>query len=415
ASSGPRAFYFFFGLLLFVGLVSGAYPAVYISSFTPIKIFNGREKFSQRSLFSRILLTMQFVLAFTAIVGAFVFIDNAVYQKNKDWGYGHSLVIVVPVANHSQYLALRDKVRNAKHFESLAGAANPIGEQNTQVSFDHLQQRIQTVFYQVDFDYLETMDVRLKEGRTFDRTIQSDHGESVIVNEAFVAAMGWTNPLSNDFEFEGKKRYVIGVVKDFHYNGFYNPIGPAMFMTTGEDNLRFLAVRTGSENFFAAEDELKKMWHEVAPDDPYLGYRQDSVFDDFHNDNNSNIKLLSFVSTVAVILACLGLYGLVSYNITRRLKEFSVRKVFGANTRQIFGLMNRDYVWILAIAFALGAPAGFYLINVIIHQIYPEPKATTASPFLIAVGLMAVTVAITIGSQLRRVVKESPAMTLRND
>jgi putative ABC transport system permease protein len=414
-SSGPQAFYFFFGLLLFVGLVSGAYPAFYISSFTPISIFNGREKFSQRSLFSRILLTMQFVLAFTTIVGAFVFIDNAVYQKNKDWGYGHSLVIVVPVADRSQYLALRDKVKAANHFESIAGVGNPIGRQNTQVSFDHLQQRVQTVFYQVDFDYLETMDMRLKAGRTFDRTIQSDHTESVVVNEAFVSAMGWTNPLSRDFEFEGKKRYVIGVVRDFHYTGFYNPIGPAMFTIADEDKLRFLAVKTGSDDFFASEDELKKMWHEIAPDDPYLGYRQDSVFDSFHNDNNSNIKLLSFISAVAVILACLGLYGLVSYNITRRLKEFSVRKVFGANTSHIFGLMNRDYVWILASAFALGAPAGFFLINVIINQIYPDPKATTPSPFLIAVGLMALTVAITIGSQLKRVIQESPATTLRND
>src|SRR5207253_2133887 len=142
------------------------------------------------------------------------------------------------------------------------------------------------------------------------------------------------------------------------------------------------------------------------PDDPYLGYRQDTVFDQFNNDNNSNIKLLSFVSTIAVILACLGLYGLVSYNITRRLKEFSVRKVFGANTRQIFGLMNRDYVWILATSFAVGAPAGFFLIDVIISQIYPEPKGTTPSPFVIAIGLMALTVAITIGSQLTRVIKE---------
>ncbi len=414
-SSGPLAFYFFFGLLLFVGLLSGAYPAIYISSFTPIKIFNGREKFSQRSLFSRILLTMQFVLAFTTIVGAFVFIDNAVYQRNKDWGYGHSRVIVVPVADRSQYLALRDKVKASNNFESLAGAANPIGKRNVEVSFDHLQQRIHTVYYQVDFNYLETMDVRFREGRSFDRTIQSDQTESAIVNESFVSAMGWTDPLSKDFEFEGKKRYVIGVVKDFHYNGFYEAIGPALFTITDEDKFRFLAVKTGRDNFFTSEDELKKTWHEVAPDDPYLGYRQDSVFDSFNNDNNSNIKLLSFISAAAVILACLGLYGLVSYNITRRLKEFSVRKVFGANTRQIFGLMNKDYVWILTSAFAIGAPAGFYLINLIINQIYPDPKGTTPSPFLVAVGLMAVTVAITIGSQLNRVIRENPATTLRND
>jgi putative ABC transport system permease protein len=208
---------------------------------------------------------------------------------------------------------------------------------------------------------------------------------------------------------------VIGVVYDFHFTGFYNPIWPVIFRVAPEDDFRFLSVRVAPGKQIEAESFLKATWKEVAPDDPYKGFFQDSVFADFETDNNANIKLLSFFSTMAVLLACLGLFGLVSYNITRRLKEFSIRKVFGANVLHIFRLMNGDYVIILGLSFLIGAPAGFFLINALIQQIYPEPQAPNPLPFIIAISLMAVTVAITVGSQLKRVIVENPTKTLRSE
>jgi len=122
-----------------------------------------------------------------------------------------------------------------------------------------------------------------------------------------------------------------------------------------------------------------------------------------------------FISTITVILASLGLFGLVSFNITRRMKEFSIRKVFGAGLVHVFRLMNRDYVWILVISFFIGAPVGFYLINSLIQIIYPDPQTARPVPFFIAIGIMAVTVGITVGSQLWRVAKENPSSTLKSE
>jgi putative ABC transport system permease protein len=124
---------------------------------------------------------------------------------------------------------------------------------------------------------------------------------------------------------------------------------------------------------------------------------------------------LYVISGAALFLACIGLYGLVSYNLTRRLKEFSVRKVFGANLFQIFKLMNGDYVWIVLLAFIVGAPAGFYLINMVIRSAYPEIIPTRAWPFVSTILLMLVTVAITISTQLKRIAKENPTTTLRSE
>jgi putative ABC transport system permease protein len=414
-SSGKTAFLFFFGILIFIGIISGAYPSFYISSFTPITILRGREKFGQRGLFSRILLTTQFVLAFTTIVGSFVFIDNALYLKSKDWGYEHRRNMVVPVADKAQYLALRDRATASQLIESVAGSGEAIGFQNNTISFEHLQQRFQTVSYHIGFDYLETMNLRLKEGRFFQKDIASDTRESVVVNESFVKRMGWAEPLKESFIYDSAKRFVIGVVRDFHYDGFYNPVGPAIFTILPEEGFRYLSLRCAEGRLVEAEAFLKTAWKEISPDDPYQGFLQDSVFENFNRDNNANINLLLFISTITVLLACLGLFGLVSYNITRKLKEFSIRKVFGANIAHIFRLMNRDYLWILLISFSIGAPSGFFLINTLIQHIYPEPKAPSALPFAIAIALMGITVALTVGSQLRRVITENPTETLRSE
>lgn len=415
-SSGTTVFVFFFGLLIFIGLVSGTYPAFYVSSFRPITILRGREKFGQRGLFSRVLLTIQFILAFTLIVGSFVFIDNAWFQRDKDWGYEHDRQVVVPVSDREQYLKMRDKIVSSQIFESYAGSKNAVGFDHGSVFIEDTEKRkFETVEIVAGDNYMETMNFRLKEGRFFDDKIESDKRESVIVNEVFVKRMGWTNPLTASFELDSTRYYVVGVVNDFHYVGFYNVTLPVMFRVADEKDYKYLSVRTKSGEMEAADELLRESWREIAADDPYKGYVQDSVFEDFHRDNNANIKMLLFFSSTAVTLACLGLFGLVSYNITRRMKEFSIRKVFGANGITIFRLMNRDYVVLLSIAFLLGAPAGFYLINALIQQIYPEPQAPSATPFLVAVGLMLITVGVTIGSQLRRVVRENPTETLRID
>ena len=377
-SSGNTAVFFFFGLLTFIGLISGTYPAFYVSSFKPITILRGREKFGQRGLFSRVLLTVQFVLAFTLIVGSFVFIDNAQFQKNKDWGYDHDRHMVVPVLDKAQYLALRDKVESNQLIEAYAGSANAVGyDQEAVFVEDMSKKKFEAIEFATGYGYMETMNFRLKEGRFFDKNVESDNRESVIVNEVFAERMNWTEPLKASFQLDSTRYYVIGVVRNFHYQGFYNAMLPVMFKVAQEDDYRYLSLRAQPGMEAEAESYLQQSWRAIAPDDPYKGFFQDSVFENFHRDNNANIKLLSFFSTTAVLLACLGLFGLVSYNITRRMKEFSIRKVFGASVFQIFKLMNRDYVVILGVAFAIGAPTGFFLINTLIQHIYPSRNYRT--------------------------------------
>lgn len=359
-SSGASMFFLFFGLLFFISLVSGVYPAFYVSSFEPVQILKGKEKFGQRSLFSRILLTTQFVLAFTLIVGCFVFIDNAIYLKNKDWGYDYTDNYTIPLTKADQFLVLRDRAETLPFVESVAGSDGHIGYRNPYVAIDHLGTKVQTVHYKIGANYLQTMNMRLREGRFFDESIATDFEEGVVINEVFAERMNWDNALEQTFEVDSVRKTVIGVIQNFHHDSFYEQINPVMFTPVKENQFLTISIKAKPGQVGQVESTMKEAWKEIAPDDPYEGFVQAKVGEDFHTDNNANVNLLVFISGMALVLSCLGLFGLVSYNITRRKKEFSIRKVFGANTVTIFKLMNGDYTWILGISFLVGAPGGFF-------------------------------------------------------
>lgn len=414
-SSGASLITLFGGLLAFIVLISGVYPAVYVSGFQPASILKGKEKFGQRSWFSRVLLTTQFVLAFVAIVGCFVYIDNSLYLTERDWGYNPDNNILLPFNTLAQYKALCDQVEANPKVVSYAGAHGHVGYDNTRTVVVRAGEREEVVHYQIGFNYLETMNLRLHSGRFLDKAIQSDWSESVVINQRFARMMKWDEPLGQTFEHEQVRRVVVGVVSDFHFRDFYRDILPVMFTATTEDEFGYLAIQTTEGAAPETEGWLKNKWKDVAPDDPYLGKLQSDVFANFRNNIKADNKILGFIAGVALTLSCLGLFGLVSYNITRRLKEFSIRKIFGANTVHIFRLMSQDYVWILSIAFLVGAPMGFLLMDYVIQHVYADPQSAGPLPFVLAIAMIGSTIALTVATQMKRVVEENPSRTLRND
>jgi putative ABC transport system permease protein len=408
-------FLFFGGTVLLVALISGAYPSLYVSSFDAVTIMRGREKFGSKSLLSRIMLTVQFVISFSIIVSSFVFINSSRYFESKDWGYQHDGQLFTRVANLSQYRELEHQLAANKHVISYAGAESHFGNSShsTTVSVDDAQ--VAVVRFEVGFKYLETMNVKIIRGRSFDEKIASDKKESVIINNTFARKMNWSDPLGKSFEFDGQKWFVIGVTDDFHFQEFYYQVEPVMIHIAQEEKYRYIVAHVEAGYLNEVSNAMQTAWSKLAPDDPYEGKFQNDVFQQFFSSNRSNNKIMITISVVALALALMGLYGLMSYNLTRRLREFSIRKVFGASMGHIIREMNGDYVWIVLTAFVVAAPLGMYMVTQMIIAAYPEPIPIPVWPFLLTAGLMVATVLISVATQIGRLKSATPAETLKND
>ncbi len=242
-SSLPVLVGFFGGLLLLVGLISGAYPALYISKFQPTHIFKGREKLGSRNIFSRLLLGFQFFFAITTIIGCFIFTENAMYQAEKDWGYNPAGIITVPLVKPADYHALRDAATANGAVEAVTGSRYHIARANHLSTADLPGKQLKTYTYHAGPGYLELMGLRLEQGRFFENSEAADRDGSVVVNRKFVETAGWTEPLGQVVTLDSTRYRVVGVVADFMSDVFYVEGLPAVFTYEANEDFNYLVVK----------------------------------------------------------------------------------------------------------------------------------------------------------------------------
>ncbi|WP_420577709.1 ABC transporter permease [Ekhidna sp.] len=405
---------------LFAGIVTivGIYPSTYISRFSSSHILKGITKFKRNSFFSRLMLAGQFILAFITIFGCFVFTSHTLALFEKDWGYEAKDVLMVRTVRLSQMELMRNAMMEDAQVKSLAISMNShVGAHNPTVSFQYENKAYESVSYFVDENYHKVLGLNLKHGRWFDGT-QIDFDKSVIVNEAMVQEMNWIDPLNKEIEYQGKIRRIIGVVEDFHYRSFHSLIRPVLFFGLQEDtpsSLYYLSMKSASNDLRGLQLKTQLLWDEIAPDEPYTGMLQENAFEAFYEETEASTVILLIISSIAIILACLGLFGMFSFTIQRRLKEFSIRKVLGASPLSIVHQVSKTYVIIISIALLVGAPIGYLMINKLLSIMYPERMETGLSPFLLAFLITAGTIIITIIGQVMRAVKVNPTENLRGD
>ncbi len=410
----PRFWVFIIVLLFTTSIASGAYPALYISKFQPVEIFRGKEKFG-KSIFSKVMLTIQFAIALNLIISAFIFKRTEDYQKNLDWGYTKDQKIVLPVEDHEQYRKLADAMRLNPDVNKITGAKNHFGRstQRSTILYDNEQYEVRLM--ETSPDYLNIMGVNLLAGSFFTEDKESDYLESVIINETFMESLGWQNWEGKVFSYDSNKYHVIGLVQDFHYHSFYTKIYPAFFKPVKDDQLRYLVAGINSGKEAATEAYARRAWKENLPDLPYAGFFQDSVFDFFFEETKANAGLMKFLGLVAILLSCMGLYGLVSFNISKRLKEFSLRKIMGASAWSIFKQINKGFIVILIVAILLAAPLTYVLMSNLIASIYEYYEPLNIMSFGLAFIVLLFTVLLTVTVQIIKVFKTNPVDALRNE
>lgn len=411
--SNPALWVFFVGITLVTGIISGAYPAFYISSFKPVDIFRGSQKFGSKSRLTKIFIAFQFVLSIITIIGGIMFIQNTEYQKNRDWGYNQKSTVVVRVSDFNQFTQIKNRVVQNADVVKWAGSASHIGRSIPLSVIEVEGTKFKVRRFDVGENYVETYDIKLTDGRFLDHESETDRKENVVINRMMAKNMEWGEPLGKTFWYDSTVYNVVGLVEDFHYNSFFNEIESVFFRLVNEEEYRYLSVRTSEGNAIKMSEFLEETWHQEFPDLQYNGFFQNEVFFRYFNEISGHGKIMGFVATLSIILSCIGLFGLVSLNIANRLKEFSIRKVLGANLQNIAKLINMQFVWLLLIAIVIGGPAGFYLIKMLMEMIYVYHMPIGIMPVVNAAIILIITTLLTTSLQIRRVLINNPVDALR--
>lgn len=401
-------------LLVLTAAISGAYPALYVASFQATSIFRGRQEIADKSWFTRGLLLLQFVLAFYATTFSLVTILNAHYQIERDLGYEPDDVVVVQVKNGERYDVLAERLLQHPKVVSVAGSRQVIGRFNWSAVVEVEGEKMQAFRYDVSPDFRETLGLRMEAGRFFDEGHHGDAGRSVVINETFARTAGWfESPVGQQFRMGDDTYTIIGVVEDFHYSHFQDPIQPVFLLPAPLDEVTYLTARLLPGTGTSMMPVLEETWKALFPGSPLNGFFQDEVMESTISGLKDIVKVAGFQAVMALLLSCLGLFGLVSQNVGRRAKEIGIRKVLGASSLGIAGLVHRPFLLLLLTAAVLAAPLSYSASHRFLDGLYVYHVEVGPVVILLAILLVFGAVTIAIVSQVRRVLFMNPAEVLK--
>jgi ABC-type antimicrobial peptide transport system permease subunit len=401
-------------LLLITGFLAGAYPALYISSFRPLTILQGRTRLGRGGPLAKILLGFQFTISVVSIVSGIIFSMNAVYQDTVDLGYARKELIVVPI--HAQnFNSYFESVSQNPNIEAAAGTQEHIGFGLYRRSIEDEKQEMEVSIMDVGPGYLTTMGLTLLEGRIFDKErAEADRGISVVVNEKMIESFGWDKPIGKQIRMNDTVMYtVIGVVKDFFSNGMWAKIEPTLIKLATEDIYYSMAIRARAEDLPEVLEYLRATWIKSFPNYPFTGRLQEDTLQEEKSINRSIKQIYIFLAIVATILSMIGLYTLVSLSILNRTKEIGIRKVMGAPVPRIFTVLSSRFLIILAISSVLGCVGGYFLSLMLLDSIWDHFTEIGLGVYFLSVGIIVVLTIATMAGKVIQAAQQNPVDCLR--
>lgn len=403
------------GLLALTALASGAYPSLYISSFKPVAIFTGRLKFSGKNFLRRGLLATQFALAFLAVIITVLLLATVRVWEKLSWGYDPGQALVVPLNDSAQFHLLRNEILKSPNVLRVAGSVDHIGQGWRPEVFQVDETKQKASRYDVGAEYPEALGLNLVAGRFFDANRRVEDENAVVVNETLVRKQGWTDAIGKRLRIETKEYTIIGVVGDFKLFAT-GASRPALFFRAEENTFSNLAVRfaPGSAKLVAAQ--IEQDWQRLFPNTPCNHFFQSEVFDGFYGTFHKLSRSFGYIAGLALVIACMGLYGLAAQHFARRLKEVGVRKMLGASVAQILLLINREFLFLLLGAGAFATVLSFAATRLLLREAAPfiGNYAPGLAPFLLANVLVLLTAAIAVGRQSWNVTRVNLSAVLKN-
>ncbi|MCP4723653.1 MAG: FtsX-like permease family protein, partial [bacterium] len=346
-----------FALMIFiVGIVSGAYPAFFLSRFKPVAAFREERKFGGSSYLTRSLIIIQFTLSVILIISAINMKGQLDFIQNKDLGYNRDNVIVVS-ARGSMINTLKQELASSTNILGIGGASAGIYRNFVGMQAFKDEGTDAFVVYQTfstDHDFPETIGLELKEGRFFSLDHPSDSSNAAIINEAMAELHGLKDPVGKSIILTYKKEWeVIGVVKDFHYKSLHNEIQPIFLKMAAPERLNKVYIRLNASNVEGAISEVESVWNKVNPQQTFNYTFIDESLNLLYAEDAKWSRIIRYSMAFAIFIACLGLYGMASLIAVYRTKEFGIRKVLGASVLKLLRSFNMEFLLLILIANAV--------------------------------------------------------------
>jgi putative ABC transport system permease protein len=402
-------------LLLITGFVAGVYPAIHVSSFSPVNIIKGSNLFKRSGNLSSILLAMQFTISVMALVMGIVFARNAEYQRTLDLGYDRDKLIVVPV-NSDLFTSFRNEIISNPKVISAEGTMNHLGWGSYRRPVKDADKQLEVDVMDVGPEYAQTVGFRLIQGRFFDKTRASADREnnSIIVNQKFVRDFGWDEGAGRTVTlYDTTTLRIIGVVEDYYLAGVWRAIEPAILRLSRSDEYGIMVVRANAGDLPDVLDFIDEKWKSQGTNQIFTGRLQEDLMQEEKDINGSILKVNLFLAIVATLLSLIGMFNLVSLDIIRRTKEVGIRKIQGASVPLIMYLLSRKFLIVLFIASVLGCACGYFLSIALMDSIWDYFVSVGAYILLSAAFIMIFATILTLIFRITRAAMKNPVESLR--
>jgi len=355
---------------LCTGLVSGLYPALFLSRFHPVQILSKTLLKSKKRLsHGNILITFQFVISSILIIATIIVSSQLSYIQNKKLGFNKEHIVVIPLHDKStqaKYKVIKDELLHQTGIVDISASSVTLGNLRRVRSFrwDGQNNNDDNTMYFIsaDQDFLKTYQIKIAEGRDFSESLSTDSSTGFLINEAALLKLGWKSTIGKNISTSKKQGKVIGIIKDFHFKSLHDKIQPLVIYYDPKA-FEFLSVKIKSNNISAVLSTIQKRWKALFPGKPYEFNFIDEQWGKLYEKEQETKNLFSTFSGLSIFIACLGLFGLALFNIQNKTKEIGIRKVMGASILNVALILTKNFLILVLISNVIAWPTSYYFMN----------------------------------------------------